>query len=90
MGTLASLLEAPRRAQGRLGRPGTDSIRTRSPRRERTQTKLESDNREPAATTVRGPCLARMPPAGAKNPIHGNPLGDIHGLVRWADRVDGV
>ncbi len=44
MGTLALVLRG--RAQGRLRRPGTDSMRTRSPRRERTQTKLEIDNRE--------------------------------------------
>ena len=41
-------------AQGRLGRPGTDSMRTRPLRRERTQTKPEVNNRELTAATVRG------------------------------------
>ena len=50
MGTLASAAESER-AQGRLRRPGTDSMRTRSPSRERAQTKLEVDNREFTATT---------------------------------------
>ncbi len=51
MGTLASALRG-KRAQGRLRRPDTDSMRTRSPGRERTQTKLEVDNREFTAMTV--------------------------------------
>jgi len=57
MGTLTFLRW--RRAQGRLGRPCADSIRTRSPCRERTQTKLEVDNGELTATTATVSEIAR-------------------------------